>query len=584
MEPIKQDISWTIGGQQGEGIESAGDSFAAALNQLGYYLYGYRHFSSRIKGGHTHYKIRASQKTVGTVSDELDILVAFDQETIDLNRREMKPEGIILADAKFEPEVAQPDAPALFSLPLTDIAAAHGSALMKNSVALGASAALTSLDAADFDKLLAAAFRRKSADVLAANQAALRAGYDFVRDNAPQLLHRFSLPRLQAAGRLFMLGNDAIALGAVAAGAKFMAAYPITPASEIMEYLIKKLPAFGGAVIQTEDEIAACMMAIGANYAGARAFTATSGPGFSLMQEGIGLAAMTETPLVVIDAQRGGPSTGLPTKHEQSDILAAVCGTHGDAPKIVLAPGTAAEAFADTVEAFNLADEYQCPVILLSDLQLSLCKQTLEPPDLDRVTVRRGKLAEPAELPPLPPNHYFPRFAVTADGLSSRVLPGTENGMHLVTGLEHDAAGKPSEAAANRVAQTDKRLGKLQTVVDRFPLPLYRQTPHSRPELLVIGAGGSRGAIEEAVAALNAAGRRVNHVHLRLLQPLPAAELAPLLAAAMRILVVEHNASGQLAALIRLQGGSGDIRSLRKYDGDILRPSEVYQACKEALA
>ena len=199
------------------------------------------------------------------------------------------------------------------------------------------------------------------------------------------------------------------------------------------------------------------------------------------------------------------------------------------------------------------------------------------------MTVRRGKIKTAAELPPLPPKGYFSRFAAAADGISDRVLPGTANGMHLVTGLEHDVAGRPSEAAANRIAQTDKRLGKLATVAERFSLPLYRQTPHEQPDLLVIGAGGSRGAIEEAVASLNAAGYRVNHVHLRLLQPLPLPQLRPLLAAAKRILTVEHNASAQLAVLLGAEAGR-PLHSLRKYDGNILLPAEVYQACREVLA
>lgn len=580
-------ISWTVGGQQGEGIESAGDSFAAALNHLGYYLYGHRHFSSRIKGGHTHYKIRVSQVPVGTITDELNILVAFDQETIDLNISEMNQTGIILADAKFQPVCPQgPDKPELFVLPLTEIAVNQGSPQMKNIVALGASAALIGQTPDIFTRVLAATFRKKAATVLENNQKALQAGYDYIREHGSHLVNGWTLPQPPQPGdRLFMLGNEAIALGALAAGVKFMAAYPITPASEIMEYLIKTLPEFGGAVIQTEDEIAACTMAIGANYAGARAFTATSGPGLSLMQEAIGLAAKTETPLVIIDTQRGGPSTGLPTKNEQSDILAAIYGAHGDTPKIVLAPGTVAEAFADTVEAFNLADEYQCPVILLSDLQLSLCKQTLQPPDFEQVTIRRGQIMAGSDLKPLTPNTYFKRFEDSPSGISARTLPGTEHGMHLVTGLEHDPMGRPLEAGANRITQMNKRLSKLRELPGRFPNPFYAHTPFDQPELLVIGTGGSRGAIEEAVAALNADGHRVNHLHLRLLHPLPGGLLSPLLAAAAKILVVDHNATAQLATLIRMHTGNQHaIHHLLKYDGDILRPAQVYQACKEALS
>ena len=222
-------------------------------------------------------------------------------------------------------------------------------------------------------------FGRKGQQVVSKNMEAIQAGYDYLRNQITENSHLMELEKADGNKRLFMIGNDAIALGAIAGGCRFMAAYPITPASEIMEYLIKKLPALGGAVIQTEDEIAAATMAIGANYGGVRAITASAGPGLSLKMEAIGLSGMTETPLVIVDTQRGGPSTGLPTKQEQSDLMAMIYGTHGEIPKIVLAPSTVQEAFYDTAEAFNLAEEYQCPVIILSDLQLSLGKQTVEP-------------------------------------------------------------------------------------------------------------------------------------------------------------------------------------------------------------
>ena len=228
-----------------------------------------------------------------------------------------------------------------------------------------------------------------------------------------------------------------------------MAAYPITPASEIMEYMIDRLPALGGTVIQTEDEIAACTMAIGSNYAGVRSFTSSAGPGLSLMMESIGLSGMTETPLVIVNTQRGGPSTGLPTKQEQSDLMQMIYGTHGDIPKIVLAPTSASDAFYLTVEAFNLAEEYQCPVILLSDLQLSLGKQTVETLDYSKVEIRRGALVE-GDLEKQEDKAYFKRYALTDSGISPRILPGTKGGIHHVTGVEHDEEGKPSESAENR--------------------------------------------------------------------------------------------------------------------------------------
>jgi len=574
-------LSWKVGGQQGEGIESAGEIFATVLNRLGYYLYGYRHFSSRIKGGHTNNKIRVSTKPVYAISDDLDILVAFDQETIDLNSHELKEGGVVIADAKFNPKLPEGIHARLFSVPFTEIAQECGTVLMKNMVAVGASAGVLGLPIEAFRSVIEETFKRKGQKVVDMNMEALRRGAQFVLEQVGGAMPEFKLAPADGKKRLFMIGNDAIALGAIAAGCRLMFAYPITPASEIMEYLIKKLPKFGGTVVQTEDEIAAITMAIGANYAGVRAMTASAGPGISLKTEAIGLAGMTETPLVIVDTQRGGPSTGLPTKQEQSDINAVLYNNHGEIPKIVIAPSTAEEAFYDTVEAFNLAEEYQCPVIILSDLQLSLGKQTVEPLDYSRVEIRRGKLLKDEELTP-PEGEMFKRYAFTEDGISPRVIPGQKYGIHHVTGVEHSETGRPSEDPVNRKKMMEKRLRKLQNL--RFPTPLYVDAPHDEPDLLVIGIGSTRGAITEAKERLEAEGIRVNHVHVRLLAPFPTDALKPYMEKAKRVAVVEHNATGQLANQIKLHVGMPEkIRNVLKYDGNPFLPSEITNACKELV-
>lgn len=578
-------FSWSIGGQQGEGIESAGEIFSSALNRLGFFLYCHRHFSSRIKGGHTSYSIRLASRPVRTSSGRLDILIALDQESVDLARDMFTTNSIILADTKL---ALQPNADCgatVIPVPCSEIAEKCGSPFLKNLVMLGASAALFGISAGQVHPALDTVFSKKGEQILMQNKSALQAGIDFIENHsACPKREKFILIPPDTSPQLLMMGNEAIALGAIAAGARFMAAYPITPASDIMEYLIKKFPQLGGAVIQTEDEIAACTMAIGANYGGARAFTATSGPGFSLMAEAIGLSGMTETPLVVIDCQRGGPSTGLPTKQEQSDIVAAIFNTHGDTPKIVMCPGTAEEAFYDTFEAFNLAEEYQCPVILLSDLQLSLCKQTLPYPRLNDLAVRRGKLAG-SELPALGPAEYFKRFAATVDGISPRTLPGTRNGIHLVTGLEHDAAGKPAEAPDIRRMQTDKRHRKLDTVIDRFPAPLYIQAAHPEADLLIVGVSATRGAIEEAVELLGKEGYKINHIHFRLLHPFPAKAFQAYVQSAQKTLVVEHNRTGQLLQLIRMHiADENRLTGLTKYDGEFFSVAEILSKCREVLA
>ncbi|MDQ0270146.1 2-oxoacid:acceptor oxidoreductase subunit alpha [Cytobacillus purgationiresistens] len=574
---VKQ-LSWKVGGQQGEGIESTGEIFSIALNRLGYYLYGYRHFSSRIKGGHTNNKIRVSTTQTRSISDDLDILVAFDQETIDVNYKELHENGIIIADAKFNPNKPEDTNAVMFSVAFTQMATDLGTSLMKNMVAVGATCAVMNLDIKVFEEVVGEIFGRKGQAVVAKNMEAIQAGFDFTKEQLGANAGSMELDKADGKKRMFMIGNDAIALGAIAAGSRFMAAYPITPASEIMEYLIKKLPDLGGTVIQTEDEIAAATMAIGANYAGVRAFTASAGPGLSLKMESIGLSGMTETPLVIIDTQRGGPSTGLPTKQEQSDLMAMIYGTHGEIPKIVLAPSTVQEAFYDTAEAFNLAEEYQCPVILLSDLQLSLGKQTVEPLEFDRVEIRRGKLQ--TELPEIENKEYFKRYEVTEDGVSPRVVPGMKFGIHHVTGVEHDETGKPSESAVNRNIQMDKRFRKVENI--KFDTPVYKNAPHEEADVLLVGFNSTRGAIEEAMERIEADGIKVNHAHIRLIHPFPADELSALVQSAKKVVVVENNATGQLANIIKMNVGyANKVVKFNKYDGNPFLPHEIHTKCKE---
>ncbi|WP_260284305.1 2-oxoacid:acceptor oxidoreductase subunit alpha [Peribacillus aracenensis] len=574
-------LSWKVGGQQGEGIESTGEIFCIALNRLGYYLYGYRHFSSRIKGGHTNNKIRVSTTETRAISDDLDILVAFDQETIDVNYKELHEGGIIIADAKFKPVCPEDTKAELYIVPFTEIAAELGTSLMKNMVAIGATCAVLGMEISVFNDVVDEIFGRKGEEIVKKNMDAITAGYKAMEVLLGEKLGAMELEKADGQKRMFMIGNDAIALGSVAGGCRFMAAYPITPASEIMEYLIKKLPQFGGTVIQTEDEIAAATMAIGANYGGVRAITASAGPGLSLKMEAIGLAGITETPIVIVDTQRGGPSTGLPTKQEQSDLMAMIYGTHGEIPKIVMAPSTVEEAFYDTAEAFNLAEEYQCPVIVLSDLQLSLGKQTVQPLDYGKVEIRRGKLVD-FEIEESENKSYFKRYEVTEDGVSPRVVPGMKNGIHHVTGVEHDETGRPSETALNRKLQMDKRMRKLNNLTNTFQTPVYKNTPHEEADLLILGFNSTRGTIDEAIGRLETDGMKVNHAHIRLIHPFPADEVLSLVQSAKKVVVIENNATGQLANIIKMNVGHvNKIKSILKYDGNPFLPHEIHTQCKE---
>ncbi|MBE7347812.1 2-oxoacid:acceptor oxidoreductase subunit alpha [Staphylococcus epidermidis] len=571
---MKSQISWKVGGQQGEGIESTGEIFATAMNRKGYFLYGYRHFSSRIKGGHTNNKIRVSTSPVHAISDDLDILIAFDQETIELNHHEMREDSIIIADAKAKPQKPENCVAQLIELPFTSTAKELGTALMKNMVAIGATSALMDLNTSTFETLIDNMFSKKGNKVVDMNIQALNMGYDLMKQQVTNVNGDFTLENGSGHPHLYMIGNDAIGLGAIAAGSRFMSAYPITPASEIMEYMIANLPKVDGTVVQTEDEIAAATMAIGANYAGVRGFTASAGPGLSLMMESIGLSGMTETPLVIINTQRGGPSTGLPTKQEQSDLMQMIYGTHGDIPKIVVAPTDAEDAFYLTMEAFNLAEEYQCPVILLSDLQLSLGKQTVKTLDYNKIDIRRGEIIQSDIERAEDDKAYFKRYALTTSGVSPRPIPGVKGGIHHVTGVEHNEEGKPSEAPINRQNQMEKRMRKTESLVINNPVLLNEHDDEA--DILYVGFISTKGAIEEGAERLEQQGVKVNTMHIRQLHPFPKDIVQQAINKASKVIVAEHNYQGQLSSILKMNTQVNDkLVNQTKYDGKPFLPYEI---------
>lgn len=571
---MRNQISWKVGGQQGEGIESTGEIFATAINRKGYYLYGYRHFSSRIKGGHTNNKIRVSTSPVHAVSDDLDILVAFDQETIEVNHHEMRADSVIIADSKAKPDKPEDCRAQMIDLPFTKTAKELGTTLMKNMVAVGATCALMDLETETFESLITAMFEKKGDKVVEMNIQALHEGYRLMQEQLETVEGDFQLTASQQDPHLYMIGNDAIGLGAISAGSRFMAAYPITPASEIMEYMIENLPKVGGTVVQTEDEIAAANMAIGSNYGGVRGFTASAGPGLSLMMEAIGLSGMTETPFVIVNTQRGGPSTGLPTKQEQSDLMQMIYGTHGDIPKIVVAPTDAEDAFYLTMEAFNLAEIYQCPVIILSDLQLSLGKQTVEQLDYNAIDIQRGELIQSDIEREEGDKSYFRRYALTDSGVSPRPLPGLKGGIHHVTGVEHNQEGKTSEVAQNRQEQMEKRMRKTEHLL--INEPVSGQETHDEADILYLGFISTKGAIQEGAVRLEEQGIKVNHLQIRQLHPFPKDVVQEAVNKAKKVVVVEHNYQGQLSNILKMNVVVGDkLINQTKYDGTPFLPHEI---------
>ncbi len=576
------DFIWKMGGQQGQGVESCGEILGHVLAQEGYSLFSQRLFSSRIKGGHTTIALRISLHPVQTIGERVDNLVALDQETVDFHSPEVRDHGIIIADSAFRPKWKRTSDKTLLALPITDIAKKYGSLQMKNMVALGMSAALMGFPKEPFHRFIAQRFEKKGADIVEKNLMAFDEGMASAAEAMKEIPPMGHLENPEGRNQMYLLGNEAAALGAIAAGSRFMASYPITPASEIMEYMIRVMHKVHGTVVQTEDELSACMMAMGAAYAGARGFTATSGPGFSLMSESVSMAEMAEIPVVIIDVMRAGPSTGMPTKVEQSDILPAIYSGHGDKMKIVVAPSSIEDCFYLTQEAFNLAEEFQCPVIVLSDLQFGLCKQSVPALDMNRIPISRGKLLT-KDLPALDPAAYFDRFCDTEDGISPRTVPGVKDGMFLSTGLEHNSYGKPAEDPKIRVTQMKKRLRKLQSVCEKIQ-PFTIRTQEKSNDLLIIGMASTNGAIEEAMEVLEKNGARINHLQLRLLEPFPEEVLFPYIHQSAKVLIVEENATAQLKQIFKSHFSCHDkFRSLLQYDGTPILASTVVKKAKEVL-
>ena len=579
----KRDFIWKMGGQQGQGVESCGEILGKVLAQEGYSLFSQRLFASRIKGGHTTIALRIATKEIATIGEHVDCLVALDQETIDIHGKEVPEGGVIIADDAFHPKFEAHTGRMFLALPITELAKKYGSMQMKNIAALGMSAGVLGFPEEPVSGFIADRFAKKGDEIISKNKAIFKDGYD----TAIAAMHGVELGKLATPPKkdqLYLLGNEATALGAISAGARFMASYPITPATEIMEYMIKVIHKIHGTVVQTEDELSSCMMAMGGGYAGVRAFTATSGPGLSLMAESISMAATAEIPVVIIDVMRAGPSTGMATKVEQSDIRYAIGSGHGDAEKIVLAAASIEDCYYITQEAFNLAEKFQTPVIVLSDLQFGMCKQSVPAFDLHRVGIERGKLIREG-LPELDTKkkEYFHRFEDVEDGISPRTIPGVKNGMFLSTGLEHNVFGKPAEGVGDRVMEMEKRHRKFAGVPEAIT-PFFVNHEDTECDLLLVGITSTGGAIDEACEALEAEGKKVNHLHLRLLSPFPTEALRPYIEGAKKVLIVEEDLTEQLRELFAIHFSCHDkLLSCLQYDGTPFTASTILKKAKEVF-
>ena len=560
-----------VGGEAGQGVQSVGFILAKALARGGYHIFADQDYESRVRGGHNFYRIRAADSEIAAIAGSVDVLVALNSETISLHKGELADRGVIVFDAEKVKDTA--GVKSTFGVPLDKLAVEKaGEKLMANTVAVGVCLGLVRYDFEILEQVLKEYF--KGSEIAEKNVQAARAGYEYARDNFKGDFNSRLSP-ISKVKRMLLNGNEAMALGAIAAGCKFMAAYPMTPVTSIMEYMAGRADEFGLVVVPAEDEIAAINMTIGAGYAGVRAMTVTSGSGFCLMTEGLGLAAMTETPVVVVVGQRPGPAIGLPTRTEQGDLQFVLYAHQGDFPRAVLAPATIEDCFQLTVKAFNLADKYQIPVIVLTDHVLANSYSTVEKLDLSKVTIDRGLLNSDKEAD----EAEYKRYKITPSGISPRAFPGQGKSLVVADSDEHDEAGHLIEDAETRIKMMDKRLRKL-TGLSKETAALELYGPKQAVTLL-IGWGSPCGAIREAVDILGKEGASVNSLSLNEIWPFPGEAIADILNKARKTFVIENNASGQMARLIRTETGIKVSGNILKYDGRPFTPDEIVKAVKK---
>ena len=577
-------VTVLIGGDAGQGVESGGSGLALAAARAGVQALAVQDCQSRIRGGHNFYNVRLGSQPLNAHSTTAHLLVALTSDAITAHVDQLIEGGAIILTERIEVgDWAQrrPDLTPV-RLPLLRIAEEHGSRLMVNTAALAAAAALIDLPLEAIAGVIKRNFGRKGAGVVGSNLRVAAEAYRLARNGyAGSFPYRIQVPA-DPQNLLLMNGNQALALGALAGGCRFMSAYPMTPATSIVEWL-SALPADYGMVTKhTEDEIAAVCMAIGASFAGARAMTATSGGGFCLMVEAIGLAGMTEVPIVIVNAQRGGPSTGLPTRTEQSDLLFAIHAGHGEFPRVVLAPATVEECFETGWRAFNLADNYQCPVIVMTDTLLASSLKTVaaDSVDFQRVRIDRGPTLDRDELD-LRTDGYR-RFEITESGVSPRAVPGHARAVFRAASDEHDESGHISEEPENRVRMMQKRMRKLDTAEAAMRGP--ELSGAASADLTLVCWGSTFGPCLEAAELLSRRGLSANVLKFGDLWPLPREAVRSAFLGVRRAVAVELNYTGQLARLLHLEAGISIEHTINKYDGRPFSPEEIADAVMKEVA
>jgi 2-oxoglutarate ferredoxin oxidoreductase subunit alpha len=626
---VIESINWMAGGPQGSGVDTASNIFGRACGYGGLYVFGRREYHSNIKTMHSYFHQRVSkQPTLANISD-VDLLAAFDAETIVRHVGEVVSEGGIIVDSRdinvnvlkgiptFSEEYkdqirafmkensigetisdflnyAKKKNIQIYPVPYMDLLEQIGKAVkiekvsmlskMINVLTIGVSFALFKYDKKLVEDAIKATFHEKIADM---NVTALDYAYDYAEKTFNVNNFKYKLEKLEVnESRIFLTGNQAVAMGKVLGGCRVQTYYPITPAADESEYLeshqILKTKKGEEAIIvlQTEDEIAAVNSASGACLAGARAATSTSGPGFSLMAEGLGWAGNNEVPLVITYYQRGGPSTGQPTRHCQQDLRFAMHAAHGEFARIILASGDIKECFFDAAEVFNLAEKYQVPVIHLLDKAMANCSQTYPVFDYDSVKIDRGEIVGEKELE----GKEYKRFKFTETGVSPRAFLGTKNAVQWCTGDEHNESGNINEEPIIRRKMMEKRMGKLDLVDKEVPLEMKVNFFGDKDsENIVVSWGSPKGAIIEALNQLKDEGLSLGFIQVRMIHPLPSAYLKQMLEDKKRIIDVEDNITAQLGGIITQYTSIRPNFYILKYTGRPMMTTEVYQAIKAIL-
>ncbi len=587
----KVDFIIRIAGEGGDGVISCGELFAKAAARTSFHVFTFITYPAEMKGGYSMIQIRIRDITIYSLGSYVDCLVVFNQKAYDNSIDALKEGGMLIYDPEFV-KVDNNRNVEKYPIPINKISIdILGKSFGKNVVVLGILSRLYGLEQEDIKALLKDRYGGKGEKVVQGNINAFIAGY--AKPSQMKIKTIMDLSRSEPAGEeyMFISGNQAVALGAIAAGCRFAAGYPLTPSTSIFESLAQLLPFVGGRTLQMEDEIAAISAIIGASFGGKKVLTATSGPGLQLMAEQISLASMLELPIVIVDVQRGGPSTGLPTKTEQGDLKFAVYGSAGESPRIILAPTSVEDTFYQTIRAFNLAEKYQLPVIILTDQSIGYRKATVKLPKFenilqldkyDRKTKVKIPCAEKIHLverqsPTEIELKDYKRYRITKKGLSPISCPGTPGGQYLATGLEHDEYGRVNQSQMNHLLMSKKRFNKLDEVSRAFeknPVETYGD-PNAR--IGIMGWGSTEGAIREARYLAEAQGIKIRHIHPHSISPLPEQQISKFLYRLRHLIIIEENLTGQFAHFIKAKFGVKPIE-VHKCQGMPFDPDEIYNA------